>query len=76
MPFTGEAVALATVLCWTGSVQFFAVASREVAAIPVNIIRLCVALLLFSIYLYKERVSVRAVAGAVVAVCGVYLMSS
>jgi drug/metabolite transporter (DMT)-like permease len=52
MPFTGEAIALATVFCWTFSIQFFAAASREVGAIPVNIIRLTVALLLFSILLF------------------------
>lgn len=54
MPFIGEAVALATVLCWTGSVQFFAAASREVGAIPVNIIRLTVALILFAILLWLK----------------------
>ncbi len=48
MPFVGEAIALTTVLCWTFSVQFFAAASKEVGAIPVNIIRLFVALLLFT----------------------------
>jgi len=47
MPYWGEAIALATVLCWTFSVQFFAAASKEVGAIPVNIIRLAVALALF-----------------------------
>lgn len=45
--YMGEVIALATVLCWTISVQFFAAASREVGAIPVNIIRLTVALVLF-----------------------------
>ncbi len=52
MQFVGEAIALGTVLCWTFSVQFFAAASREVGAIPVNIIRLSVALLLFSVLLF------------------------
>ena len=47
MPYMGELVALGTVLCWTFSVQFFAAASKEVGAIPVNIIRLAVALALF-----------------------------
>ena len=51
MPFIGEATALATVLCWTCSVQFFAAASRRIGVIPVNIIRLGVALLLFAIVL-------------------------
>jgi drug/metabolite transporter (DMT)-like permease len=57
MPFFGEAIALATVLCWTFSVQFFAAASREVGAIPVNIIRIFVALLLFSmLLLFREGI--------------------
>lgn len=51
MPFLGEATALATVLCWTCSVQFFAAASRRIGVIPVNIIRLGVALLLFAVAL-------------------------
>ncbi len=48
MSYLGELVALGTVLCWTFSVQFFAAASREIGAIPVNIIRLAVALALFA----------------------------
>jgi drug/metabolite transporter (DMT)-like permease len=52
MPFFGEAIALATVLCWTCSVQFFAVASQRIGVIPVNIIRLAVALVLFAVTLW------------------------
>ena len=52
MPFLGEIIALSTVLCWTVSVQFFGAASKEVGAIPVNIIRIFVALILFSIFLF------------------------
>lgn len=52
MPFFGEAVALATVLCWTCSVQFFAAASQRIGVIPVNIIRLAVALVLFTVTLW------------------------
>jgi drug/metabolite transporter (DMT)-like permease len=48
MLFTGEILAFATVLCWTVSVQFFEVASRRVGAIPVNIIRISVALTFFT----------------------------
>lgn len=55
MPFFGEFIALATVLCWTFSVQCFAVASKEVGAIPVNIIRISVALLLFSVLLFFKE---------------------
>ncbi len=52
MPFAGELIALITVLCWTFSVQFFEAASREVGSIPVNIIRIFTALILFSLFLY------------------------
>ncbi len=53
--FTGEILAFATVLCWTVSVQFFEAASRRVGAIPVNIIRITVALLLFTTLLLIRR---------------------
>ncbi len=49
MPFTGELIAISTVLCWTVSIQFFESASKKVGATPVNIIRLTSALVLFSI---------------------------
>ncbi len=52
MPWTGELIAIATVLCWTISVQFFEAASKRVGATPVNIIRLTVALTLFSLLLF------------------------
>ncbi len=51
MPFAGELLALTTVLCWSISVQFFEAASRRVGSVPVNIIRIGVALLLFGIVL-------------------------
>ena len=51
MPFLGEATALATVLCWTLSVQFFEAAAKRIGSTPVNIIRLFFALILFSILL-------------------------
>ncbi len=52
MPFVGETIAIVTVLCWTISIQFFEAASKKVGAVPVNIIRISVALLLFSILLF------------------------
>ncbi|MDL1968763.1 MAG: DMT family transporter [Deltaproteobacteria bacterium] len=52
MPYTGELIAIATVFCWTISVQFFEAASKRVGATPVNIIRLTVALILFSLLLF------------------------
>jgi len=51
VPFIGELLALTTVLCWSISVQFFEAASRRVGSVPVNIIRIGVALLLFGIVL-------------------------
>ena len=51
-PFIGEVIAIATVLCWTVSVQFFGAAAKEVGSIPVNIIRIFVALILFSAFLF------------------------
>ena len=51
MTYTGELIAIATVLCWTMSAQFFEAASRRVGATPVNIIRIFFALVLFSLLL-------------------------
>lgn len=48
MDYLGEAIAVTTVLCWTISIQCFEVASRKVGSTPVNIIRLTIALLLFT----------------------------
>lgn len=52
MPFIGELTGVATVLCWTISVQFFGAASKMVGSTPVNIIRLGVALGLFGLFLF------------------------
>ena len=51
----GELIAVATVCCWTISVQFFEAASKRVGATPVNIIRLSVALMLFSLLLFFKH---------------------
>lgn len=51
MTYIGELVAIATVLCWTMSAQFFEAAARRVGATPVNIIRIFFALVLFSLLL-------------------------
>lgn len=50
--YTGPLLALTTVLCWTISVQFFEAASKRVGSVPVNIIRISVALVLFSVLLF------------------------
>ena len=58
MIYTGEIIAIATVLCWTISVQFFEAASRKVGATPVNIIRIFFALIFFSLYMFIQHGSV------------------
>ncbi len=52
MPYIGECIALTTVLCWTISVQCFEAASKRIGVTPVNIIRLSIALALFSLVLF------------------------
>lgn len=54
MPYIGECIALTTVLCWTISVQCFEVASKRIGVTPVNIIRLSIALVLFSLVLFNK----------------------
>jgi len=55
MPYTGELIAISTVFCWTIAVQFFEAASKRVGATPTNIIRLTVALILFSLLLFVRH---------------------
>ena len=55
MSYTGEIIAITTVLCWTISVQFFEAASKRVGAAPVNIIRIATALTLFGLFLFFKN---------------------
>ena len=55
MPYTGELIAITTVLCWTISIQFFEAASKRVGATPVNIIRLTCAVIFFGIFLFFKH---------------------
>jgi drug/metabolite transporter (DMT)-like permease len=55
MAFTGELIALSTVFCWTISVQFFEAASKRIGSTSVNIIRLSIALFLFSLLLFFKH---------------------
>lgn len=55
MSYTGEIIAIVTVLCWTVSVQFFEAASKRVGSTPVNIIRISTALILFGTFLYFKN---------------------
>jgi len=52
MPWIGELIAIGTVFCWTISIQFFEAASKRIGATAVNIIRLTVALILLSLFLF------------------------
>jgi len=56
--FTGELIAIVTVLCWTVSVQLFSSASKMIGAVPVNIFRIGIALLLFSVFLFVRDGSI------------------
>jgi len=56
--FLGETLAIATVCCWTLSIQFFGTASKLVGATSMNIIRLAVAVLLFSTFLFVRDGSI------------------
>jgi len=51
MGYTGEIIAISTVLCWTVSTQLFEAASKRVGATNVNIIRIVSALIFFSVIL-------------------------
>ncbi len=51
----GELAALFTAVCWTVTAMSFESASRKVGSVPVNIIRLVMALLLLSIFSWIRR---------------------
>jgi drug/metabolite transporter (DMT)-like permease len=51
----GELAALATAFCWTITALAFETASRKVGSVPVNIIRLVMAIVLLGIYQYFQR---------------------
>ncbi len=51
----GELAALFTALCWTITAMAFESASRKVGSVPVNIIRLVMALVLLSLFTWIRR---------------------
>lgn len=51
----GELAALFTAVCWTVTAISFEAASRKVGSIPVNIIRLAMALVLLSLFTWARR---------------------
>ncbi len=51
----GEFAALFTAVCWTVTAMAFETASRKVGSVPVNIIRLVMALLLLSMFSWIRR---------------------
>ena len=52
---TGELAALLTALCWTATAIAFEAASRKVGSVPVNIIRLMMALVMISLFSWLRR---------------------
>lgn len=51
----GELAALATALCWTATPIFFETAGRAIGSLPVNLIRLVLAMLLLSLLAWITR---------------------
>ncbi|MDR4987359.1 MAG: DMT family transporter [Bacteroidales bacterium] len=51
----GELAALLTAVCWTATAIAFEAASRKVGSVPVNIIRLVMALVLISLFSWFRR---------------------
>ena len=52
---TGELAALLTAMCWTATAIAFEAASRKVGSVPVNIIRLMMALVMISLFSWLRR---------------------
>jgi drug/metabolite transporter (DMT)-like permease len=50
MPHVGEFAALFTAMCWMISSLFFEIASKQVGSVVVNLLKLCLAFVLLSIY--------------------------
>jgi drug/metabolite transporter (DMT)-like permease len=55
MFFTGELIAIATVLCWTISIQLFEAASKKVGATQINFLKLVFALVFFASLLFYRH---------------------
>ena len=57
LPEAGELAALGTACCWTVTALSFESAGRRVGSLPVNLIRLVMALLLLTLFnlLYRGR---------------------
>ncbi len=51
----GELAALLTAICWTATAIAFEAASRKVGSVPVNIIRLVMALIMLSLFSWIRR---------------------
>ncbi len=49
--YSGEIAAMGTVLCWTASALFFEAAGRRIGSLSVNMLRLALALVFFSVML-------------------------
>lgn len=54
-PITGRIVALATAFCWTGTAIAFERAGKQIGSLTLNLLRLLLALVFISIYLWIVR---------------------
>lgn len=57
MQYLGEIAALGTAFCWAGSSLSFTAAGKRIGSVPLNLIRLVMALVLLSgfVYIYRSR---------------------
>ncbi|MBN2416743.1 DMT family transporter [bacterium] len=54
-PITGRIVALATAVCWTGTAIAFEKAGKQIGSLTLNLLRLLLALIFISVYLWIVR---------------------
>ena len=55
MQYVGEIAALGTAVCWAGSSLSFTAAGKRVGSVPLNLIRLVMALVMISVYVWLIR---------------------
>ncbi|MCK5686716.1 DMT family transporter [bacterium] len=55
MAYTGELIAVATVLCWTVSIQLFEVASKRAGASEINFLKMICAIILYAALLFWKH---------------------
>ena len=55
MSYTGELIAVATVFCWTISIQLFEAVSKRVGAVQINFLKLICAMIFFASLLFYRH---------------------